>query len=149
MADSPAGHIAMIRLLKLIAVSVIVQEKREVRKQVQVRRNCVARHVCRTAAVGALPLDGSTVAIRVSSVRRIEAAESSDQPFAYCALRNLIGRIPRRAVRHPGQRESVQRVAARESQHPVDLAKIVRPLPRTIVVNGLESGEQKSSANAG
>ena len=69
------------------------------------------------------------------------------RPSVDCARRDLIGRVPRRAIAHQRRRQSVARIAAAVANDAVELAQIVGLLPWSVAVLELERAEQRAAAD--
>src|SRR5205814_870342 len=91
--DRPAIHIAMIRLLELIAVHGIIEEIREVGKQVESVFEPISGALELTAGKRRRIVERQTVALRLAAIAVIERAVASDDALIDRALCNLIGGI--------------------------------------------------------
>ena len=148
MREPGAGDEAMVCLVELVAANGIVQEEGEVGEQVEVVADPVGRHARRGVSVRALPLQRSAVTVGVAAIRAIDRPESVDRPVGNRPVRYLVGGVPGPSISHPGDRESVERVALAVSEQTVDLSIAIGPFPRTIVVLELERPEHAAPACA-
>src|SRR4051794_35585429 len=135
----------MVRLMELITVDGVVQEIREVRKEIEIVGDAVRGDLRRRVAARALPLGGSAVAIAVAAVGRIDGTESIDEAVVDRPLWNLIGGVPPSRIGHAGYREPVHGIALAVAQERIHLAIVVGADPRSVVVLEVERGEQMSA----
>src|SRR6187401_474965 len=89
-----AADEAMIHLLLLVAVHGIVKVKREVRDQIQVVAKQVALDLVQRIAGGMLPFAAAAPAVGVTTVGRVDRAETIDQPGRHRPLRRRFGGVP-------------------------------------------------------
>ncbi len=134
--------------MELIAVHGIVEEVREVGKEIEVVADAVRDDFGRGIAMGLLPFDRSAVAVGIPAVGGVDGAEASNQTVRDGPLRDLVGRVPGRAIAHAGDRPPVERIALRESQDAVHFLVPIGHGPRSVIVFHLEGGQQVAGAQS-
>ena len=92
---------------------------------------------------------GQAEAAGDAAVGRIERAEAADDALVDGALRHLIGRVPGVGIGHRRQRQPVGRGALAVAHHAVDLAHIVRHVPRAVVFDPFDGSEQRARTDRG
>ncbi len=142
----PIDH-APVHLAELIAIDGVVEKIGEVVVEPQRRVDRIGVDLALSVFARVRPIARQREAARRAAIRRIERTEPADQALVDGALRHLIGRIPAVGIGHRRQREPVSGGALAVAQHAVPLAHIIRHVPRTIIPDTLEGGEQRAGAH--
>ena len=140
---------AAVGLAELIAIDGIVEEVGEIVEQAERRADHIGIDLALAVLARLRPIARQREAARGAAVGRVERAEPADHALIDRALRHLIGRIPAVGIGHRRQREAVGGGALAVAQHAVQLADIVRHVPRAVIFVGLEGCEQRALADRG
>ena len=135
---------APVHLAELVAIDGIVEKIGEIVVEPQRRVDHIGVDLALPVFARLRPVARQREPARDAAIGRIERAEPADHALVDRALRHLIGRIPAVGIGHRRQREPVGRGALAVAQHAVQLAHIVRHVPRTVVFDALEGREQRA-----
>ena len=138
---------APVHLAELIAMDGVVEKIGEVVVELQRRIDRIGVDLALPVFARLRPIARQRKPARYAAIGRIERAEPADQSLIDRALRHLIGRIPAIGIGHRRQREAVGGGALAVAQHAVELAHIVGHVPRTVIADALEGGEQRARAD--
>ena len=143
----PPGDDPSIRLLELIAIVGIIEEKGEVRKQAQ----AVIRHIgiglgeSNVALVGPLPVQA--IACGASTIGRIDRAQAGNQALIDGPLRDLIRRVPGVRVGGKAERKVRGPTPERILEEAVKFLDVLVVIPGAIIKIRLKGIEQRAWAN--
>src|SRR5205823_7467043 len=118
---SPAGHRALVGLVKLIARDGMIEKNCEIRKKIELIVDQIRDGLSDGRVTFARPFAGQTVSMRFATVARVDRAEAPERTVLDGALRYLIGRAPLAAVEHSGDRHAVVGAAFAVTQHAIPL----------------------------
>ena len=135
---------APVDLAELVAIDGVVEKVGEIVVEPQRRVDHIGVDLALPVLARMRPIARQREAARDAAIGRIERAEPADDALVDRALRHLIGRIPAVGIGHRRQRKAVGRGALAVAQHAVDLAHIVRHVPRAVVFDALDRGEQRA-----
>ena len=144
-----AAEGAAVELVELVAIDGIVEEIGEIVVELQVGTHDIGAEIALAVFARMRKIAGQAEAAGDAAVGRIERAETADDALVDGALRHLIGRVPGVGIGHRRQREPVGRGALAVAHHAVDLAHIVRHVPRAVVFDALDGGEQRARTDRG
>src|SRR5258705_12356558 len=113
MRGLTAADRALVHLRELVAVHGVVQEKREIREQPQVRADRIRAYTSGSCFVAPDPLGAEAVARGVPAIGWIDGAEERHAATADRPQRHLASAGPGRALAHRCEREAFLLVAKR------------------------------------
>ena len=140
---------AAVELVELVAIDGIVEEVGEIVVELQVGAHDIGAEIALAVFARMRKIAGQAEAAGDAAVGRIERAETADDALVDGALRDLIGRVPGVGISHRRQRQPVGRGALAVAHHAVELADIVRHVPRAVIFDALDGGEQRARPNRG
>jgi len=143
---SPAEDPAIVGLLELVAVLGIGEEVGEVRPQVEAVVDRVRGRREFATPQRSARIEREAVAGRFATVGSVERAVAVEASTVDRAARDLVGRIPLARVAHRGRGDLRLAHLPGVAQHAVELAVVLRHLPRPVVVHQLETIEHRAGA---
>src|SRR4051812_21661991 len=146
--DSASAGDTALGLFELIAMLWVIEEVGEIREQVQAVVQQKAGCAHRRGPGRVLIVRVKALAVRLPAIASIDETEPGNQTFGDGAFRHLIRRFPVGPIADASQREPVTIVTTAVPQNTVDLAVIVRPYARSVVVVHFERAKQIAAAYA-
>ena len=135
---------APVHLAELIAIDGVVEKVGEIVVEPQRRTDDIGVDLALPVLARLRPVARQRKPARCAAVGRVERAEPPDQSLVDRALRHLVGRSPAIGIGHRRQCEPVGRGALAVAQHAVELAYIVRHVPRAVIFDAFDSREQRA-----
>ncbi len=139
---------APVHLAELIAIDGIVEKVGEIVVEPQRRVDHIGVDLALPVLARLRPVARQREAAGDAAIGRIKRAEPADDALVDRALRHLVGRIPAVGIGHRRQREAVGRGALAVAQHAVELAHIVRHVPRAVIFDAFDSREQRACTDS-
>ena len=136
-------------LVKLIAVDGIAEEVGKIVPQIERALDEVEIGFGAAGVVAARPVARQREAAGIAAVAGIERAVAADFAGGDRARGNLVGGIPFIGKGHCGQRKPIRRCALAVAHHAVELAQIVRIVPRAVGGAGFAGDQQGAFADFG